>query len=294
MVCDRPDVSVRVHREMLVTLGWGRAILLQFAHPLVAAGVADHSDFSRARAGRTRRLMHTVQSFLALTFGELDERHAAAARINAIHGRVHGTLKRPAGRFAAGTPYSAEDPELLQWVHCTLVDSVMRVYELVVEPLSVADKDQLCAEAASIERLLRIPDGFLPRDLRALDAYLERMQSSGEVVVTDTARRLARDLLEPPLAWMVRPAFQVLRLLTIGLLPPAVRADYGYAWTNKDERALTRRVRMLRGLRRVLPRAAWEWPAARRWQAAGPHRAPAGGGSSDGAEDPSLHVARNT
>ncbi|MGH9159423.1 MAG: oxygenase MpaB family protein [Vicinamibacteraceae bacterium] len=295
MARERLDVSLRVNREMLVILGWGRAILLQFAHPLVAAGVAEHSDFSRARAGRTRRLMHTVQSFLALTFGELDERHAAAARINAIHLRVHGTLKRSAGRFAAGTPYSAEDPELLRWVHCTLVDSVMRVYELVVEPLSVADKDRLAASAATIEPLLRIPDGFLPRDLRTLDAYLERMQSSGEVVVTDTARLLARDLLEPPLAWMVRPAFQVLRLLTIGLLPPAVRAGYGYAWTDKDERALARRVWMLRGLRRILPRAAWEWPAARRSRAAGPHGAREGCRSHAGvSKDHSPHVARNT
>lgn len=267
MARERLGASFRVNREMLVILGWGRAILLQFAHPLVAAGVADHSDFSRARAGRARRLMHTVRSFLALTFGDADERQAAARRINAIHRRVHGTLEQPAGPFVAGTPYSAEDPELLRWVHCTVVDSVMRVYGLVVEPLTVAEQDELCAEAATIEPLLHIPDGFLPRDRGTLDAYLERMQSSGEVVVTERARLLARDLLEPPMAWMLRPAFQILRLFTIGLLPPAIRAGYRYAWTSKDERALARRVRILRGLRRVLPRVAWEWPVARRSRA---------------------------
>ncbi|MPZ20898.1 MAG: DUF2236 domain-containing protein [Luteitalea sp.] len=291
MARKRADARLRVNREMLVLLGWGRAILLQFAHPLVAAGVADHSDFSRARAGRTRRLVHTVQSFLALTFGDVDARHAAAARINAIHRRVHGTLRRSAGPFVAGTRYSAEDPELLRWVHCTVVDSVMRVYELIVEPLSVAEKDQLCAEAATIEPLLHIPDGFLPRDLGALDAYLELMQSSGKVVVTDTARLLARDLLEPPLAWMARPAFQVLRLFTIGLLPPAVRAGYGYAWTKSDEQALARRVRILRGLRRVLPRVAWEWPAARRGHRAEGAEAREGSGMREGSKDPSLDTA---
>jgi uncharacterized protein (DUF2236 family) len=291
MACERVAASLRVNREMLVVLGWGRAILLQFAHPLVAAGVADHSDFSRARAGRTRRLMHTVQSFLALTFGNADECEAAAARINAIHVRVHGTLKQPAGPFVAGAPYSAEDPELLRWVHCTVVDSVMRVYELIVAPLSVADKDQLCADAATIEPLLHIPDGFLPRDLGTLDAYLERMQSSGEVVVTDTARLLAHDLLEPPMAWMARPAFQILRLFTIGLLPPAIRVGYGYAWTRKDQRALARRVRLLRGLRRVLPRVAWEWPAARRSRAAGPPGTREGASACEGSKDPSLHTA---
>ena len=109
-------------------------------------------------------------------------------------------------------------------------------------------------------------------------------------MVTDTARRLARDLLEPPMAWMVRPAFRVLRLVTIGLLPPAVRAGYGYAWTSQDGRALARRVRMLRGLRRILPRAAWEWPAARRLGMAG--HAAGSSGAREGAEDRSLRGKR--
>ncbi|MPY88556.1 MAG: DUF2236 domain-containing protein [Luteitalea sp.] len=264
------SVAFRVNREVLMVLGWGRAILLQFAHPLVAAGVADHSDFNTAHAGRTRRLLQTVQSFLALTFGDESERHATAARINAIHTRVHGTLSRSAGPFPAGTRYSAEDPELLRWVHCTLVDSVMRVYELTVEPLSLAEKDQLCADAAAIEPLLHIPDGFLPRGRVALDAYLDGMQSSGAIVVTDAARRLARDLLEPPMAWMLWPGFRVLRRFTIGLLPPAVRSDYGYPWTMGDARALARTARRLRRLRHALPRVAWEWPAARRPSAAPP------------------------
>ena len=51
----------RLNREAMLLLGAGpRALLLQIAHPLVAAGVADHCDFRtdpwrrlRARCGAT-------------------------------------------------------------------------------------------------------------------------------------------------------------------------------------------------------------------------------------------------
>ena len=50
------SVAERINGERLVVLGWGIAILLQVAHPLVAAGVAEHSSFTRHRFSRLGRL----------------------------------------------------------------------------------------------------------------------------------------------------------------------------------------------------------------------------------------------
>ncbi len=185
--------------------GWGRAILLQLAHPLVAQGVADHSGFAKDPRGRVRRLERTIRAMLALTFGTAEEAVEAAAAINKIHDRVNGRLREGAGVFAAGTGYSAHDPALLAWVHATLVDTFLLTYERFVAPLSAVDRDSYCREAGGVAPLLGIPPDALPRSTEELAAYMERMLSSGEIVVTGAARSLAREVLAPGLPWPARP-----------------------------------------------------------------------------------------
>ena len=106
-------ISHRVNREAVVVLGWGRAILLQLAHPLVTAGVGAHSGFDAGALAYVRRMRGTIGSMLSLTFGTDAEVRETAGRINAIHRRVHGRLDRAVGRYPAGTPYDATDPALL-------------------------------------------------------------------------------------------------------------------------------------------------------------------------------------
>src|SRR3712207_4774676 len=175
---DNRDVVWKLNREMVLLLGWGRAILLQLAHPLVAAGVAEHSAFRARPRGRICRFAQTVSAMLALTFGTPEQVARAAAGINAIHDRVHGRLREPAGRFPAGTPYSAHDPALLRWVHATLLDSTLRVYELYVGPLTPEEQDRYCAAASGVAPLLGIPDGYLPASVAELEAYLRAMLAS--------------------------------------------------------------------------------------------------------------------
>src|SRR5205814_3480852 len=95
----------RLNGERAVLFGWSRAILLQLAHPLIAAGVANHSSFRQGPFTAAARLHHTVRAMLALTFGTEAKRDAALAGIMAIHRRVHGTLEESVGPFPAGTPY---------------------------------------------------------------------------------------------------------------------------------------------------------------------------------------------
>ena len=245
-------------------LGWGRAILLQFAHPLVAAGLTDHSSFQTHLCGYAARARRTVGAMLALTFGSEEEALAVASGINAIHNRVNGTLREPSGAFPAGTPYSARDPELLRWVHATLVDSVPLAYELLVGPLSREEKDRYCAEAATIAPLLGIPDGLLPTSLSEHESYMERMLSNGQIEVTGNARKLAEGLLTPPLGRITAPLFSIIRLTAVGLLPSDIRQAYGFDWDSRRDAELRRRVTAVRSVRRCLPRMLREWPVARR------------------------------
>jgi uncharacterized protein (DUF2236 family) len=257
-------VTWKVNREVIVIAGWGRAILLQLAHPLVAAGVADHSSFRGSLMTSFKRLASTVGAMLSLTFGTDEEAISAAAGINHIHDRVAGRLRERAGALEAGERYSAHDPGLVRWVHATLLESIPLTYELLVGRLTPEERDRYCAEAAIMEPLLDIPDGLLPRDSAQLDAYVREMLASGHIVVSGASRALARAILFPPRWWLMWPAFRPLQLITIGLLPPAIREGYGFRWSARDARALARWTAALRLFHRVAPRFLREWPAARR------------------------------
>ena len=258
------SIAQRVNQEAIVVLGWGRAILMQLAHPLIAAGVGAHSDFDAGALAYVKRMRGTISSMLSLTFGTEAEVEQTTARINAIHRRVHGELAEPVGRYEAGTPYDARDPALLAWVHATLVDSQLRTYALFVEPLAPDEEDRYCAEAAEVGPRLGAPPGVLPLTRDGLDLYLREMQQAERLAVGDEARRLAATLLALPGGIWAAPARWLGRLTSIGLLPPALRDAYGYVWRDADERHLRSAATVLRAARRIAPAALREWPAARR------------------------------
>jgi uncharacterized protein (DUF2236 family) len=213
------SVGWTLQREIVLLLAWGPAILLQLAHPLVAQGIADHSAFRTQRHGRVRRLYGTIDAMLQLSFGTEAQARAMLARISGVHDRVNGHLAGAAGAFPAGTPYTAHDPALLTWVHATLLDMNLRVYERYVNPLTVEEKDRYCEEATAIEAPLGIPRGQLPRSVGELARYMDAMLASGAIAVTDDARLLARDVLHPPAPRVAAPALSLVRLQTVGLLP---------------------------------------------------------------------------
>jgi uncharacterized protein (DUF2236 family) len=258
------SISWTINREIVVMAGWGRAILLQLAHPLVAAGVNDHSRFRAGPVARLARLRTTIDAMRALTFGDDGDAIAAAARINTIHDRVFGRIPAEAGPFPAHTAYSAHAPDLLCWVHATLVDSLPRAYDILVEPLTPDERDRYCHEAAVMEPLLDMPPGMVPRSSTALDGYLHDALANGTLVVTDVTRALARAVLFPRGWRLLWPVFRPVQLIALGLLPPSLREAYGFAWTRKDALALVRWTTAGRWLRRIVPAQLRQWPSARR------------------------------
>lgn len=267
------SVSWRINREVVVLAGWSAAVLLQLAHPLVLQGVLDHSVFVADPSRRLERANSTVQSFLLLAFGTPNDVLRTADKINAIHDDVHGRLAHEAGRLAAGTHYSAHDPELLRWVHCTLIDVMPRTYELYVGPLSAADKDQYAAEAASVGPLLGLPEGYLPATMAGVRACMADTYASGVIDVTDEARWLAGEILRPPLPLpdavqrLLKPALPALYWLnavpTIGLLPARIRQGYHFRWTSLQTATLRAGAEVSRRLLPFLPPLMRHWPAAR-------------------------------
>jgi uncharacterized protein (DUF2236 family) len=255
-------ISRRINAERLVLLGWSRAILLQFAHPLIAAGVYDHSTFRANPWAAVQRLRQTVRAMLALTFGRETDADRAIERIRAIHRRVHGRLAHPVGPFPAGTPYSAEDPALVLWVHATLIESVPLFYELLVGTLGESEHDAYCRDAASVAVALGAAADDVPRSRRALTDYLERVYSSGQIVVGPQARELAAGVIAP-FGMLAAPATVLTRLLTIGTLPERVRRDYEFSWTSREQRMFDRVAPKVRLIRKLVPHATATWRPAR-------------------------------
>ena len=258
-----PRISWRVNAERLALLGWGRAILLQFAHPLVAAGVDAHSAFRRNWWTGATRLHSTIHAMLALTFGTDAQRHSTLHGILTIHRRVNGQLPIAVGPFPAGTRYSAEDASLVEWVHLTLLDSMPLVYELLVAPLSDEDRDAYCEEAAWVARALGARPSRIPLTWKDTQGALQQAYASGSITVGPQARDLAATVLAPGIGRVMPPAAWLSRLITVGLLPPHIREQYGFEWTPRRQRALDRAVPLVRALRRRAPDTVALWAEAR-------------------------------
>jgi uncharacterized protein (DUF2236 family) len=202
----------KVNRERVLLVGGQRALVMQLAHPLVAAGVARHSDFPARALNRLRR---TLDLSLTLIYGPPDEAEAAAAGIRAVHDRVVGT--------AGGRSYSANDPHLLQWVNATLIDTTLLVYERFVRPLGEGELRRYYEEAAASSTAFGILPEVIPPDLDAFRGYMSEMIAGRELRATQDGVRLVRDVLQPPLPLPLRLPTAVIRQITLALLPERIR-----------------------------------------------------------------------
>ncbi len=209
-------------------LGGGTAVLLQIAHPLVAAGVADHSTYD---ADLWRRLIGTLRTLYLITFGTKAEAERAGEVVQAVHARVRGVTRTPLGPFPAGTPYSAEDPDLMMWVHATLVHASLEAYQRFERRLSPREQESYYRDMATVARLMGTPEAVIPPSLAAFRDYFAAMVAGPELTVTAPAREIARVILRAPLPVPVRLLAPAHRLATTAQLPPRLRHEYGLRWT---------------------------------------------------------------
>jgi uncharacterized protein (DUF2236 family) len=234
----------RISAEASLLGGAGYAILLQIAHPSVAQGVHDHSDFSSRPLDRLRGTLYYVYG---LAFGSEEERERVGAIVQAMHRRI------------TGRTYRALDPDLLLWVAATLFQSGVRLYELTVRELDEEEFADYLDEASLYATALGLPAEEWPAGPAEFEAYWTKAVDRLEV--GDVARGLAAQLFRPanPLLW---PLTYTQRFLSGGLLPPDLREKYGIHWSPGHQRGFDLLMRTTRRVYPHLPRGVRTLPAA--------------------------------
>lgn len=217
----------RINRERVLALSGPRALLMQAAHPLAVSGLLAHTN---SLDEPYERLERTAEVLSAIAFGTRDEADRMTAPVRAAHRRVRGRLKERAGPYPAGTPYRADDPELLMWVLFTLVDSALVVYRLYVRELSRSDEAAYWEDFKVIGELFGLRPGEMPASLDDLDDYRREMLDGDRLYVGDWARRTARRIvLAPPVPLVARPLVETANFITVALLPDRIREQYGFS-----------------------------------------------------------------
>lgn len=225
-----PESVIRTVGNSPVTplLGGGPAVLLQVAHPLVAVGVTEHSDYRHDLWGRLR---HTLNALYLIVYGSKEEAVRAGEVVQAVHRQVKGRTSCRLGPFPAGTKYSATDPELMLWVHATLVEMSLAAYCRFVRRLSADQMDRYYREMGLVAEIFGTPRDVIPRTLHEFRGYFAERLASAEIGVTDPAREVAKVILRasslPAPLRLIAPAH---RLATAALLPPRLRDEYGLGW----------------------------------------------------------------
>ncbi|MFW2831089.1 oxygenase MpaB family protein [Sphingomonas sp. ID0503] len=221
------SVIWRVHGDVTsMMIGGIAALLLQMLHPLVLAGVWDHSNFRTDMLGRLRR----TSRFIALTtYGPRADAEQAIARVRSVHDRISGVLPD-------GTPYRATDPHLLAWVHVTEAWSFSQAWQRYGNrPLTAAEFDRYFAEIAIIGEALGATP--VPKTHHAAGELIEAMRP--ELAADARTREVAQLVLNHPAASpLVAPVQHLTMQAAVDLLPDWARRMHGLARTPAPARPL--------------------------------------------------------
>ena len=239
-----PDsISWRVNRESALFLAATRAALLQLAHPWVATAIG---QYSRTFQDPIRRFHRTFQVMFTISFGSLEQAFAASRQLHHLHQLIRGKLAGTMGRFATGTSYEANEVEALRWVYATLIDSSVLTYNLVLPPLSDAEREQYYSESRAAATLFGIPYDCWPQDWAGFTAYMKATLASDMLAVSASTRDMAHQL-QNGAGLLMRPPFWY-RALTIQLLPPRFRQEFGFPYDERERRSADRALRWIRHL----------------------------------------------
>ena len=237
----------RVNRQAALLIGGGSALLMQIAHPKIAAAVNDHSSF---REQPFRRLYRTINAMQDIIFADRETGLATASRIREIHGRVHGTLRESTAVYPQGTAYSAEDGDLVVWVFATLIETMLRTHAVLFAPLSDLEKESFYRESRQIAALLGAPDDLVPPTFPAFEHYFRNMLDGPVLEITSAAKSIARDLMDPR---SLPIPTSVISIPAIALLPTPLRDRFGFVWDARRQLAWDLAQSALRGAVQVAP-----------------------------------------
>lgn len=242
----------RVNREWLISLAGPRSVLLELAHPAVAAGVAHHSNYRGDPLGRLYRTMKTMTE---ISFGTEAEMRAGLKHFHKCHARVRSSDSCP----ASGVTYDARDPQLQLWVWATLVDSVPRVYERFVTPLTFLDKCAYYDDCVRLAHLLGISRNIIPSNFTEFNEYMDAMLDGETLHVTQEGRKVVDALFGNTLRGKMTRLFSA---VAVDLLPPRLREEFGFTWDETRAQRVERLSSISRRVRPWLPNALATHPKA--------------------------------
>ncbi|WP_441239228.1 oxygenase MpaB family protein [Bradyrhizobium sp. 930_D9_N1_4] len=240
------SMTWRIDREAVIFLGAGRALLLQLAHPWVAAAIAEHSKTFADPIGRFHRTFDIV---FAMVFGSLDRALLSSRQLHRRHSMIVGEMPETIGPFAAASRYCANDIPSLRWVHATLVETALMAHDLVLPPLSVEERERYWMESRAFGALFGLTGDDLPADWAGFAAYTAAMAQSDTLTVSPAAREIAAQIFGGARPWLRPPRWY--RALTARMLPEQLRAGFGF---DLGEREIRSAGNALTWIRRVYPK----------------------------------------
>jgi uncharacterized protein (DUF2236 family) len=191
---------------------------MQTLHPGVLAGVYDHSNFQEDTLGR---LVRTTRWIHAVTYGSTADARAATNAVLRIHESVRGQYVDGAG---VTRDYSANDPELLRWVHVAFTDSFLAVHRRWGGPIP-GGPDAYVREWAEAGRLM----GIESPPLRETDLVeeLEAWYTAGALRADERVAETVAFIRNPPLHPLLLPGYRVLFAAAVLSLEPKYREMLG-------------------------------------------------------------------
>jgi len=240
-----PDtVFWQVNKEMFSLFGGARALLMQAAHPLVSAGARQTSFYAR---DPWKRLIRTVQLQLILAFGSKQEAEQTADRVNKLHETINGI--DPVTKLR----YDALDLDLLLWVHATLEESTIMLYEKTVRPLTPAEREEYHQQNLISAELIWLPREHVPPTFPELREYIDGVVKGTDLMLTDVALEVFELMGGGPVPRTVKPVWYFIAFAARGTLPPELRDMYSITWDGKRQRILDANLAVLRKVRPILP-----------------------------------------
>lgn len=249
----------RVTREACVMFAGQSAAILQIAHPRVALGVWEHSDF---RENSAKRLMTTLDACHDVTFGTREQ----AEEVRRMMAKWHAPVRGNAAAAGVGGPekYSADEPELRLWVLSTLIQGALDGYELVFGKLSGEERERFYREMRIFGEYFGVPREEGPENWEEFAVYYREQLESEWIASHPYCGELAQSILLPRRPWWMRVAAWPALGLACEFIPGRVGERLGiehYRWPRWRQWLL---YKVLPPFYRAMP-GFLRWPPPYRW-----------------------------
>ncbi len=207
-----------VHGSMSPIVGGIRTLLMQSLHPGALAGVHEHSNFREDPLGR---LANTIRWIFTVTYGSQAAAREASRRVRRLHEPVQGSYQDNQG---ASQSYSANDPDLANWIHIAFTDGFLAAHKLWGGPIP-GGADAYVREWSQAGTLMGVEHP--PRTEADMRRQLDTWHRNGDLRVDARVQETVAFIRDAPLHPMLRPGYRILFAGAVYSLEPEYRRMLG-------------------------------------------------------------------